>query len=169
MKHREHDDPEIFKECVSAITLKGRPEGLLKEWLTEADVDITVAPGPKKGPRAARPWLSVDALDELPWASKIRDAVIESDHLEISSGLFMLSNVQDLTIVVLGDSFSEDDIQLFQNAILNLPKLQHLRVVVAAGALNTANECIAVLASGLGSGVTTEIIANTNAHGRRRL
>lgn len=48
MKHREHDDPEIFKECVSAITLKGRPEGLLKEWLTEADVHITVARGRRK-------------------------------------------------------------------------------------------------------------------------
>ena len=165
MKHRDHDDPEIFKECVSAITLKGRPEGLLEEWLTEAEVIITVAPGPRRGPKAAQQWLAVDELDELPWASKIREAVIQSDHLEASSGLFMLSDVQNLTIVILGESFAKDDIELFQNAISNLPKLQHLRVVVAAGALNTANECIA----GLGSGFTTEIIANTNAHGRRRL
>lgn len=28
MKYRDHDDPEIFKECVSAIALKGRPQGL---------------------------------------------------------------------------------------------------------------------------------------------
>lgn len=29
MKYRDHDDPKIFKECVWAITLIGRPQGLL--------------------------------------------------------------------------------------------------------------------------------------------
>ena len=78
MKHRDHDDPEIFKECVSAITLRGRPEGLVEAWLTEADVVISVAQGPRKRPGAEQPWLAVDELDGLPWASKISDAVIES-------------------------------------------------------------------------------------------
>ena len=70
MKYCDHDDPEIFKECVSAITLKGRPQGLLEEWVIEAEVVITVAPGPWRGPQKARPWLAVDELDELPWTSK---------------------------------------------------------------------------------------------------
>jgi hypothetical protein len=167
MKHSRYDDPENFKECVSAITLIGRPEGLLEDWLTEADVHITVALGPKKSQRMARPWLSVEALDELPWSGRICKAVIESDHLETSSGLYMLSNVQDLTIVVLGKSFSEGDIQVFQNAIINLPKLKHLRVVVAASAYNAANECTIGLATGHGSGVAIEVIVNTNPHGKR--
>ncbi|MGX0879342.1 hypothetical protein ACSSV4_004051 [Roseovarius sp. MBR-154] len=38
MKYCDHHDPKIFKECVSAITLKGRPQRLLEEWLTEAEV-----------------------------------------------------------------------------------------------------------------------------------
>ena len=168
MKHRDHDDPEIFKECVSAITLRGRPEGLLEAWLTVADVVISVVQGPRKRPGAEQPWLAVDELDGLPWASKISDAVIQSDHLETSSGLFMLSNVQDLTIVVLGESFHEDDIRSFQNAIINLQKLRQLRVLVAKGALDTANAYFAGLGSGLGTGCTIEIIANSNARGRLR-
>ena len=100
MKYRDHDDPEIFKECVSAITLQGRPQGLLEEWLSESEVTITVAPGTRKGLKKARPWLAVKELDRLPWTSKVREAVIESDHLEKSSGLFMLSNGERITIFV---------------------------------------------------------------------
>jgi hypothetical protein len=40
MKNRDHNDPEIFRECVSAITLKGRLEGLPQEWLREVKCNI---------------------------------------------------------------------------------------------------------------------------------
>lgn len=156
MKHRDHDDPDIFKECVSAITLKGRPEGLLEEWLTEAEVIITVAPVPRKGPRAAQPWLDVDALDDLPWASNIREAVIRSDHLEQSSGLFMLSNVERMSIFVLGDYFWDSDLETFQNAIENLKKLSHLNIVVAASALAYAKERFVWKRAGVTYDIATE-------------
>lgn len=42
MKYCDHHDPKIFKECVSAITLKDRPQRLLEEWLTEAEVIVNV-------------------------------------------------------------------------------------------------------------------------------
>lgn len=140
MKYRDHDDPKIFTECVSAITLKGRPQGLLEEWLTESEVIITVAPGPRRGPQKTRPWLAVDELDELAWAGKICEAVVESDHLEASSDLFLLRNVERITIYVLGDSFEDNDFETFQNAIENLEKLSHLSIVVTQSALAYAKE-----------------------------
>ncbi|MGJ8547537.1 MAG: hypothetical protein ACSHWZ_18980 [Sulfitobacter sp.] len=156
MKYRDHDDPKIFKECVSAITLKGRPQGLLEEWLTEAEVIVNVALGPRKGPKEARPWLAVDELDELLWASRIREAVIESDQLETSSGLFMLSNVERITIFVLGDSFADSDLETFQNAIENLEKLSHLSIVVAPSALAYAKEHFVWKRSGVTYAIATE-------------
>ena len=156
VKYRDHDDPEIFKECVSAITLKGRPQGLLEEWLIEAEVIITVAPGPRRGSQNARPWLAVDELDELPWTSKIHEAVIKSDHLEASSSLFMLSNVERITIFVLGDSFADSDLEAFQNALESLEKLTHLSIVVAPSALSYANEHFVWKRSGVTYAIATE-------------
>lgn len=69
------------------------------------------------------------------WASKIREAVIESDHVETSSDLFKLSDVERITIFVLGGSFADSDLETFQNAIENLKKLSHLSIVVALCAL----------------------------------
>jgi hypothetical protein len=161
MKYRDHDDPEIFKGCVSAITLKSRPQGFLEERLSESEIMVTVALGPHKGPIEARPWLAVDELDGLPWTSKIREAVIKSDHLEASSGLFMLSNVERITIFVLGDSFADTDLETFQNAIGNLEKLTHLSIVVAPSAISYANEHFVWKRSG----VTYAIVAESD---RRR-
>ncbi len=156
MKYRDHDDPEIFKECVTAITLQGRPQGLLEEWLSESEVTVTVAPGPRKGPKKARPWLAVEDLDGLPWTSKVREAVIESDHLETSSGLFMLSNVERITIFVLGDSFADSDLETFQNAIENFEKLSYLSIVVAPSALAYAKEHFVWKRSGVTFAIATE-------------
>lgn len=155
MKYSD-DDPEIFKECVSAITLKDRPQGLLEEWLTEANVIITVAPGQRKGPKKPRPWLAVDELNELPWARKVSEAVIESDHLEASSALFMLSNVERVTIFVLGESFDDSDLETFKNAIENLEKLNHLSIVVASSALAYAKEHFVWRRSGVTYAIETE-------------
>lgn len=156
MTYRDHADPEIFKECVSAVTLKGRPQGLLEEWLVEAEVIITIAPGQRRGSQKVRPWLAVDELDELPWASKVREAVIESDHLETSAMLLNLSNVERLTIFVLGDSFADSDLETFQNALESLEKLTHLSIVVAPSALSYANEHFVWKRSGVTYAIATE-------------
>tara|TARA_R110000868_G_scaffold198474_1_gene444780 strand:- start:13364 stop:13876 length:513 start_codon:yes stop_codon:yes gene_type:complete len=163
LKHRDYDDPEIFKQCVSAITLKGRPEGLLEEWLTESEVIITVANGRRKGPREPQPWLAVDELDEMRWASKIREAVIQSDHLEASSGLFMLSRIERITIFVLGDYFADSDLETFHNAIENMEKLSYISIFVAPSALAYAKEHFVWKNAG-----ATYVIATTTPRSRHR-
>lgn len=140
MKRRDYDAPEIFQECVSAISLKGRPQGLLDEWLANADVDIIITPEKKKGPGAVQAWLDCSELEELQWAEQIRDAHIQSDHFESSDGLYHLSNIERLTVIVRGNSFNTHDLEVFQLAIVNLTKLEQLHIIVASDALDLVKE-----------------------------
>lgn len=135
-----YDDPEIWANCVSAVTLKSRPTGLLEDWLSEGDVDISISVGSKQGPRSALPWLDVDVLGELSWAKKIRDAIIQSDHLEGSSNLHALCSIERLTIVVRGHRFDDADVEVFWNAIENMGRLQQLSIVVPPEAYETAQK-----------------------------
>lgn len=140
MPVQDYGDPAIFGECVSAITLKNEPRGYLADCLSEYDVDVTVVLAPGRGLSKARPWLYVDGLDECRWAHRIKAGHLLSDHLEGSAGIYNLSEIEALTIGIRGRNFSDDDVLVFQNAIGDLSKLQRLCLIVAAEALEEAND-----------------------------
>lgn len=164
MKHRDYDGPEFFQECVSTIALKGRPQGLLDEWLADSDVDIIIDPGKKKSVRGAQPWLDLSELEELHWANKISDAHIQSDHFESSHCLYLLSNIKRLTFVVLGRSFDAGDLENFHLAVLNLTKLTQLHIIVTSDALEPVRDCL----FWPGANFTVEITSNSQSKKRRQ-
>lgn len=136
----DDDDPDLLTACIAAITLKAHPQGLLADWLADASVPIAIVPSEPNSPRKGQPWLDVSLLEELPWAGEIHEAVLRSDHLEGSSGLYQLTKAERLTIAILGDDYHDSDLEAFQNAIQNLGMLKELRLVVSEAALGHAKD-----------------------------
>jgi hypothetical protein len=158
----DYEDPTLFAKCVSAITLKAEPFGYLSDCLSDPDIHVTVGLGRTKGPRRGpEPWLNIDQIGELSWASNIREGHLLSDHLEGSGGLFELERIENLTITVLGKDYHEDDVETFQKAIRNLQKLKRFRLVLEPAAL-AQRKGVFVWHS---SGFNLEIEAN-DPHGR---
>ncbi|REF73518.1 hypothetical protein BDD41_2083 [Paracoccus versutus] len=137
----DYDDPALFAECVSAITLKGEPCGYLADCLSEYEVEVTVAPAPGRGSSRAEPWLLLSDLEERCWAGRIKAAHLASDALQDAAGLYHLSKIEDLTISIGGRNFSENDVDTFQNAIGDLQGLRKLRLIVAENAIEEAEDC----------------------------
>ena len=136
----DHDDPALFAECVSAITLKGKPRGYLEHCLSEYDVEITVAPARSKNSHKIRPWLYLSDLEERHWAGNIKAAHLASDVLQDSAGLYHLRRIEDLTISICGHNFSENDVDTFQKAIGDLQGLRKLLLIVAENAIEQADD-----------------------------
>ena len=75
----DYDDPELFAECVSAITLKREPRGYLANCLSEYECEVTAALAPGRGIYKAGPWLFLSDLEERPWAGNVKVAHLASD------------------------------------------------------------------------------------------
>ncbi|WP_423211440.1 hypothetical protein [Paracoccus yeei] len=136
----DYDDPELFAECVSAITLKGEPRGYLADCLSEYECEVTVALAPGRGIYKAEPWLFLSDLEERPWVGNIKVAHLASDVLQDAAGIYCLSGIEDLVISISGKNFFENDVDTFQRAVGDLPNLRRLRLLVATDAIDEVRD-----------------------------
>lgn len=136
MTLQDYDDPELFYQSVSGITLKAMPEGFLSDCLGGSNLDITIIPS-KKGVvgRGVKPWLDICELENISWSSNIRFAHLFSDHLEGSIGLFSMPEIVHLTVSIKGKDYHNIDVGVFHNAIVNSENLEKLVLIVEPEAM----------------------------------
>jgi hypothetical protein len=160
----DNDDFAAFFNCVSAITLSSDPgRHDLVEYLESPDLHVTVAPDSRTRPGAlVSSWMSISDLKEIPWSSNISSAHLSSDCLTDIPALYQLERIADLTILIDGRNFDDDDIGDFNTAILNLRQLKRLRLYVDPAELEKSK----VTFLWPNSHFNFEILANGNA--RRR-
>ena len=131
MALQDYDDPELFYQSVSGITLKAMPEGFLSDCLGEGNLDITIVPNSKGvvGP-GSKPWLDIFELDSISWSKNIKIAHLSSDCLQESGGLYCIPDVKELTVTINGSNYDVRDMNIFWDAIQESKDIKNLSLIV---------------------------------------